>query len=197
MRLPSCLSSAIFRPMPTSKSLAVLVGTVLFAAVSGVGLPYATAAPSQIHHQTRATGSRSPYRSPELWATINVCNPKNAPDVVGVRGSMPGDGQAKDTMYMRFRLQYFEETTHKWAELGHGADSGLLPVGPASRVRQYGRSFTLAAPTRAIKLRGLVSFEWLRGKRVVYSTERVTSAGRKSVAGADPAGYSAATCLLS
>jgi hypothetical protein len=126
-----------------------------------------------------------------------VCNPKNAPDVVGVRGSMPGDGQAKDTMEMRFRLQYYEETTRKWVDLGHGADSGLLPVGPASTVRQYGRSFTLAAPTRAIKLRGLVSFEWLRGKRVVYSTERVTSAGRKSLAGADPTGYSAATCLLS
>jgi len=183
--------------MTRSKSLAVLLATALLAAASGLGLLYATAASAQAHHQTRATGSRSPYRSTELWATINVCNPKNAPDVVGVRGSMPGDGQPKDAMYMRFRLQYYEEATRKWVELGHGADSGLLPVGAASTVRQYGRSFTLAAPTRAIKLRGLVSFEWLRGKRVVYSTERVTSAGRKSLAGADPTGYSAATCLLS
>jgi len=183
--------------MPRSKSLTVLLVTALTVVASGVGLSAATAASGQSNHQSRATGSRSPYRSPELWATINVCNPKNAPDVVGVRGSMPGDGQAKDTMEMRFRLQYYEETTRKWVDLGHGADSGLLPVGPASTVRQYGRSFTLAAPTRAIKLRGLVSFEWLRGKRVVYSTERVTSAGRKSLAGADPTGYSAATCLLS
>jgi hypothetical protein len=183
--------------MPRSKSLAVLLAAALLAVASGVGLPHATAARGHLQHQTHARGSRSPYRSPGLWATINVCSPKNAPNVVGVRGSMPGDGQSKDMMYMRFRLQYYEETTRKWLELGHGADSGMLLVGPASTVRQYGRSFTLAAPTRAVKLRGLVSFEWLRGKRVVYSTERVTSSGRKNVAGADPAGYSAATCLLS
>jgi len=60
-----------------------------------------------------------------------------------------------------------------------------------------GSQSTLAAPTHTVKLRGLVSYEWVRDKRVVYETQRVTTAGRKSVAGADPVGFSSATCLLS
>ena len=183
--------------MSKSNSFALLLGATLLLSAGGVGLSYASAAASGGSQSAREVGTRSPYHSPELWATINVCNPKNAPDVVGVRGSMPGDGEPKDTMYMRFRLEYFEETSHKWTELGHGADSGLLAVGPSNTARQYGRSFTLAAPTHAVKLRGLVSYEWVRDKRVVYSTQRITTAGRKSVAGADPVGFSSATCLLS
>jgi len=169
----------------------------MLAAASAVGLPHAHAATAPTGSRLQAGGAHTPYHSPELWATINVCSPKNAPDVVGVRGSMPGDGEPKDSMYMRFRLEYFEATTQKWLELGHGADSGTLAVGLANTARQYGRSFTLAAPTKSVKLRGLVSFEWVRDKRTVYSTQRVTSAGRKSLAGADPVGYSASTCLLS
>lgn len=185
--------------MASQNRIAVLLAAVLLALASAVGSSYAStvATREQAHAHPRPTGSHAPYHSPELWATINVCSPKNAPDVVGVRGSMPSDGNPKDAMYMRFRLQYYEATTGKWLELGHGADSGMLAVGLASTSRQYGRSFTLAAPARSVKLRGLVSFQWLRGKRVVFSTQRVTTGARKSVAGADPAGYSAATCLLS
>jgi len=186
--------------MPSSKLLAAPLSAALLLATTVALLPGARAAVAQNVGQLAparsSTSSRGPYHSPELWATINVCNPKNAPYVVGVRGSMPGDGEPKDAMYMSFRLQYYEETTHKWAELGHGAASGPLSVGPASTVRQYGRSFTLAAPTHAVKLRGVVAFEWIRGKRTVYATERVTTAGRKNVAGADPTGFSAATCSL-
>jgi hypothetical protein len=182
--------------MPIPRRPAALLTVLLLAAAGAAVAPYASAAGAKLRANLRASAQHSPYRSPELWATINVCNPKNAPDVVGVRGSMPGDGQPKDTMYMRFRLQYYEETTRKWLELGHGADSGMLAIGLASTVRQYGRSFTLAAPPRPVKLRGLVSFEWVRDKHVVYSAQRTTTAGRKSLAGADPAGFSAATCLL-
>ena len=181
--------------MFTSRT-AILAAAAL-AAASSAGFPLATASGQRPHGQLRQAGSHSPYRSRELWATINVCNPKNAPDLIGVRGSMPGDGEPKDTMYMRFRLQYYDTTSGKWLELGRSADSGLLPVGSAAAVRQYGRSFTLAAPTHPFKLRGLVNFQWLRGKRFVYSTQRVTTAGRKSFAGADPPGFSAATCLFS
>jgi hypothetical protein len=178
------------------KSAAALLIAALACAL-GAALPYAMAAGPPAHEQRSATPVHSPYHSHELWATINVCNPKDAPNVVGVRGSMPGDGESKDMMYMRFRLEYYETSSRKWIELGHGADSGLLPVGTAGSVRQYGRSFTLAAPSHPFELRGVVSFEWLRGKHVVYSTQRSTTAGRKSFAGADPTGFSAATCLIS
>jgi hypothetical protein len=178
----------------TRSTLAALVAVL--ACGCAATLPYAIAAGPLAGHPRDAT-THSPYHSRELWATINVCSPKDAPDVVGVRGSMPGDGQAKDMMYMRFRLEYYETTSRRWVELGHGADSGMLPVGNAGSIRQYGRSFTLAAPSHAFQLRGLVSFEWLRGKRVEYSTQRITSAPHRSLAGANPSGFSAATCQIS
>lgn len=181
--------------MPSQKTLAALTAAALLVIAASTGLPHASAAGTYAHAHLHADGSRSPYRSPELWATINVCSPKNAPDVVGVRGSMPGDGNAKDAMYMRFSLQYYEASTGKWL-LSRGGETSLLAVGSASTGRQYGRSFTLTAPTQPKTLRGVVSFEWVRDKRVVFSTERVTTAGRKA-AGADPVGYSAETCLLS
>jgi hypothetical protein len=170
---------------------------VLFAALAcgcAVALPHAVAAGPRAQHP-RDAATHAPYRSRELWATINICNPKGAPDVVGVRGSMPGDGQPKDMMYMRFRLEYYDAKAAKWRELEH-SDSGLLPVGTAGAIRQYGRTITLSKSAESFKVRGLVSFEWLRGKHVDYSTERITTAPHKSSAGANPQGFSAATCQI-
>jgi hypothetical protein len=185
----------MFRSVSGSKlTTAVLLAAAVSAASATI--PYATAA-KRPDLARSAAGSHAPYRSHELWATINVCNPKDAPNVVGVRGSMPSDGQPKDMMLMRFQLQYFDAATGKWVEVGQSADSGLLRVGSGASTRQDGRSFTLATSSHSFQLRGLVTFEWVRGKRVVYSTQRTTTAGHKSLAGADPTGYSAADCSFS
>jgi hypothetical protein len=142
---------------------------------------------------------RALLRSPQLWATVDVCNPTDQPDTVGIRGSMPGDSHPKDAMYMRFRLQYLNSTTKLWVDLDHGADSGFVAVGAAKSARQTGRSFQLvpAAGQAAVILRGVVSFEWRVGSSVKYVVSRPTTAGHKSLAGADPAGFSAAECSLS
>ncbi len=135
--------------------------------------------------------------STELWATIDVCNPPHQRNTVGVRGSMPGDGQAHDAMFMRFRLQYMDLKLHRWVDLAR-ADSGFLPVGSARMARQAGRSFVLYPPAggAAFMLRGVVSFQWRRRSRVLAALSRATKAGHKSLAGADPPNYSAATCRL-
>ncbi len=136
--------------------------------------------------------------SRELWATIDVCNPADQRDYVGIRGSMPGDRHPHDRMFMSFRLQYMDAATKNWVNLGSKAPL-FLPVGPGDSVRQGGRSFQIvprpSAP--ASTFRGVVDFEWRRGKTVIQSTSRATSAGRKSLAGADPGGFSAATCAIS
>lgn len=136
--------------------------------------------------------------SRELWATVNVCSPKDQPNTIGIRGSMPGDGQPKDAMYMRFRVQYQDATTKQWLDLAQGADSGFLKVGSAQLARQAGRSFQFAqaAGKPAYGLRGDVVFQWRRGATVLQTTTVATTAGHKSLAGADPSGYSAATCTL-
>jgi hypothetical protein len=145
-----------------------------------------------------ATPAPAILRSSQLWATIDVCNPSDQPDTVGVRGSMPGDAHSKDAMFMRFRLQYLNSATKHWVDLANGADSGFVAVGAAKSARQAGFTFQLTpvAGKPAFMLRGVVSFEWRRGSTVAYAVSRPTTASHKSLSGADPAGFSAAACLI-
>ncbi len=144
------------------------------------------------------TQSQRLLHSRDLWATVNVCNPKDQPDTIGIRGSMPGDGHVKDIMYMRFKVQYQDPTTKQWIDLGHEADSGYLKVGSAALARQDGRSFQFAqvAGKPAYTLRGDVIFQWRRGATVLQTATVPTTSSHTSLAGADPAGYSAAICTL-
>ncbi len=168
--------------------------TLLALACALLGPPLATSA-------TRAKSSSSVNepalrRSEQLWATIDICNPADQPDTVGIRGSMPGDGQARDTMYMHFRLQYMNTTSKRWVDLASGAQSGFVGLGSAKAARQTGWSFRLASGQPAFQLRGVVTFEWRHGASIVYSLSRPTTTGHHSLAGADPASFSAATCSL-
>ncbi|HEX4188440.1 MAG TPA: hypothetical protein VHY83_11125 [Solirubrobacteraceae bacterium] len=170
------------RPLVAASALAALLA------------PYATAAAAGQAATARAAGSVLSSR--QLWATINVCNPTDQPEIVGVRGSMPSDGHARDRMYMSFRLQYLSTATNHWADLA-GATPVFISVGSGT-ARQGGQSFQLmpAAGRPAFTLRGLVEFQWRRGRAVLQSTRRPTSAGHVSLAGADPRGFSAATCRI-
>jgi hypothetical protein len=148
-------------------------------------------------HKT-STLERELLHSHALWATIDVCDPADQPSTVGVRGSMPGDGHPHDTMYMSFRLQYLDSATKSWINLSSGASSSFVAVGSGASARQGGTSFALkpVAGKPAVKLRGVVDFQWRRGKTIVVSDAEPTAAGHLSLAGADPANYSAATCVI-
>jgi hypothetical protein len=175
------------------RSLALLAATAacLLPAVASA----ATAAPGT---SREAPLLKALLRSRELWATIDVCNPADQPDFVGIRGSMPGDKQVHDKMYMSFRLQYMDATSKKWVDLSSAKAAAYVFVGPSGSVRQGGRSFQLVprAGKPASTLRGVVDYQWRRGKTILQSTSRPTTAGHKSLAGADPAGFSAASCLI-
>jgi hypothetical protein len=136
-------------------------------------------------------------RSRALWATVDVCNPKDQPNTIGIRGSMPGDRRHADTLYMRFRVQYQDPSSHRWVNVARGGDSGFLKVGSAAVARQDGQSFRFAAGGTAFTLRGYVTFQWRRGRSVLGTIGKPTGAGHHSLAGADPKNYSAAVCRLS
>jgi hypothetical protein len=140
---------------------------------------------------------RALLSSHELWATIDVCDPADEPNTVGIRGSMPGDDQANQKMYMSFRLQYLN--AHKqWLDVASGASSSFVAVGSGASARQGGATFDLK-PVQGqppVTLRGVVDFEWRHGKTVVLSATRTSAVGHKSLAGADPANFSAATCVI-
>ncbi len=179
------------RPHATSIALAVVLAT---SALAGSAYAKAAARPGT---SKSSTLERALLHSHELWATIDVCNPADQPNTIGIRGSMPGDGHAHDKMYMSFRLQYMN-TSKQWVNLASGASSGFVAVGSGASARQGGTSFELkpVAGKPAVTLRGVVDFEWRQGKTVEVSAAEPSSAGHKSLAGADPANFSAATCVI-
>jgi hypothetical protein len=134
--------------------------------------------------------------SPLLWATIDICNTKAHPDTIGIRGSMPGTGDAGESMFMQFRVEYLRSGV--WTNIGARATSPFEPLGSAaSGVRQAGVDFTISVGTQPhYLLRGVVTFQWRRGGVVVATTLRSTSAGHSVGAGADPRGYSASVCSI-
>jgi hypothetical protein len=178
-------------------ALAALVALSLSGAVPALA-PGSARAVTQPNKATRATEAAPLLRSRLLWATIDVCNATDQPDTIGIRGSMPGDHVAHDTMFMRFRLQYMNTTTKAWVDLTKGAAEAYTNVGTGASARQAGRSFQLnpVAGQPPFTLRGVVNFEWRRRGTVVAQASRATSAGRVSLAGSDPEGFSAATCLI-
>ena len=132
-----------------------------------------------------------------LWATIDECRSLPTGELVGLRASMPGTGDANEQMFMRFRLQYSGPGTSGWRVLG--GSSALVNAGSAAYAsRQAGLSFQLTVSTTPGTLvRGVVAFQWRSGSTIVRSARRLTSAGREPSAGAHPPGYSAARCTVS
>jgi hypothetical protein len=134
--------------------------------------------------------------SPALWATIDVCNPPDQRYTIGIRGSMPSDGQAHDTMFMRFRLQRMDKTRHHFVDLP-GAASAYLAMGSSLGGAEAGRSFTLVRPAgAAFVLRGVVTFQWRHASKVLETISRATKAGHLAQTGADPPKFSATTCRI-
>lgn len=128
------------------------------------------------------------------WATVNVCDTPSLPDVVGIRGAMPGLRRTS-TMFMRFRLQY--RAGRRWKFLGAGADSAFIKVATGRRiVFTYGWSFTVRAPPGGARMRGVVLFRWTARGRVLKRSRRVTAGGHRGTVGSDPPGFSAASCTV-
>ena len=164
--------------------------------VAGALLSAASCAPAPVAEAAARPSFRPLAQSPELWATVDMCNTAHHPHAIGIRGSMPTDGHPHDTMYMRFLVQALDTTTHQWADIGKSADSGFVPIGSAAATRQAGRTFEFTPAATTYTLRGYVEFQWRRGGRVVHLLAHPTATGHTSLAGAEPKGFSAATCTL-
>ena len=141
-----------------------------------------------------AVAARSP------WATVNVCDTAAHPDTIGVRGSMPTTASGASELFMRFQLQY-QRSDGTWRPLTSGGDSGFIDAGRARGrgSRQAGHSFIVSPPPagNVYTLRGVVTFEWrAKDGTVVRRARKRTTAGHRSTAGADPAGFSAAECTI-
>jgi hypothetical protein len=138
-------------------------------------------------------------RQPETWATVNLCDTQSRPNEMGIRGSMTGLARTS-RMFMRFRVQ-FQNAEGAWRTIKSGplSDSGWVRVATGRRgVHDAGWTFEFKPPASggAHVLRGVVSFEWRRDKRVVERARAFTEEGHPGTAGAEPIDFSDATCEI-
>jgi hypothetical protein len=138
-------------------------------------------------------------RPKDLWATVNGCDTKAHPNMMSLRASMPGDGDATK-MYMRFAAQYFNRDKQLWYDVaGTDGTSKWLYVGSGRKAWvQMGYTFgfkPLKSP-RTYVLRGVVDFEWRKSRRVVRRLHLNTKGGRGATKGADPPGFSSGLCEI-
>jgi hypothetical protein len=136
-----------------------------------------------------ASASHVRAREPKVWATVNVCDTEQHPNVIGIRAALPA---RRARAALRFRVQYHDLAADRWRWV-RAADSGWRKAGHA---RETGWSFEVTDDGTPI-LRGVVDYRWTRLGKVVRRAHRITETGHKSTAGADPPGFSAATCRIS
>ena len=140
-----------------------------------------------------AVAMARPAQSDRLWATVNVCDTARHPNEVGIRASMPGFPR-RAVRRMRFRVQWRDGDRWRFVT---GADSGWRKLSRSSgRAIESGWSFEFEPPAKPITFRGVVRFRWLRDGKVVSRAVEITETGHRSTAGADPDGFSAASCSI-
>jgi hypothetical protein len=132
-------------------------------------------------------------RSRDLWATVNVCKKKDTQDIIGIRGQMPSLGFAT-SMSLDVQVEFWSRDNARFEPIP-GAVQHVRLGTAAHTVLQGGASFKFQPP--AGELRGVVTFEWKRGRKVLARATRKTTHGHKHVDFADPPGYSAGICTLS
>ena len=122
------------------------------------------------------------------WATVNFCDTARHPAEIGIRAALPQRRGRVATV--RYRVQYRDLSDGRWRYV-RAADSGWRRV----RATETGWTFEVAGSGTRI-LRGVVFYRWSRHGTVARRARRVTEGGHRSTVGADPDGFSAATCRI-
>jgi hypothetical protein len=144
--------------------------------------------------QIRAAVNRA-ENSPDLWATINICNTAQFPNYIGVRGQMPALGFTA-TISMDVGVEYYSIASKKFEQVGSVQHVNL---GRSTKgVHQGGVRFPFQAPAagETYQLRGFITFNWWYRGKLIGSAVHRTKHGQKNVDYSDPPGYSAGICLI-
>ncbi|HKE81721.1 MAG TPA: hypothetical protein VKB54_20555 [Solirubrobacteraceae bacterium] len=117
---------------------------------------------------------------PNLWATVNLCDPPSKPGAVGIRVSIPREKGAPE-QWARIRLQWFDSKVRAWRRVRSGGDAGWARIGIGTRLVEGGTTFTFPPPPTdsRLVLRGVVDVEWRDGRDVVDRARLRTSGGHR------------------
>jgi hypothetical protein len=152
------LASALAAPVSSAQAAV--------PAVSGGSPQPVTSGGAEARSGVHAAAASSQY----LWATVNRCDTASSPNQMGVRASMPGNGE-RQRMYMRFRAQYWDGDA--WRPVAGVGVSRWVYAGSARyRSRQAGWTFDFDQPDAGstYTLRGVVEYQW--------RAQKVKGAGR-------------------
>lgn len=131
-------------------------------------------------------------RSTHLWATVNVCDTRQHPNMLGIRAQMPALGFPAHLSIL-IQVDYWSSAHKRFVVDPSPHASRLSRLGVVSfGYEQGGHSFSFT-PGR---FRATVTFEWRRSGKLLLSVTRRTSAGHSDADHADPAGFSAGFCTI-
>jgi hypothetical protein len=130
-------------------------------------------------------------RSPDLWATVNLCNTRSYPHELGLRGQMPGLGFGAQE-YMTFEVYY--RSGGRYVPIPSTRERMALGRQSGSSLHQAGVTFTFTQPA---VLEGRITFTWKRGGTRLGQVVLATTGRHKHVDFGDPRGHSAASCTIS
>jgi hypothetical protein len=179
------------------RSLRAAVPATVLAAAAPIAAAAATSKPAKppTAAQIRAA-VRQAKASPDLWATVNVCDTADHPDQIGIRGQVPGLG-FRTRILMSVTVQYYSSTTQRFESTSatQDIDLGLLQKGS----QQAGYTFPFKPPVagQTYVLRGVIDVRWRLGSKTLGSAVVHTKHGYTGVRFSDPPRYSAGTCAIS
>jgi hypothetical protein len=137
---------------------------------------------------------RSAARSPDLWATVNICNTTSYRNKLGIRGQMPALGFPSQ-LTMTIDVDYWASAQKQFKAIP-GFKKQLVVLGTFGfGVQQGGTTFSFEP--HAGLLRGRITFEWKRAGKALGYIVRGTTGNHKQVDQAHPPGHSAPTCTIS
>lgn len=168
--------------------------TLLTAAIAVTVIVPAAAAKAPTKRQiARAIGSAT--RSKSLWATVNICNSRRHPHMIGIRGQMPTLGFSA-TLSMRIQLNYWSTTAKAFAPITSPNAVATRPLGSVSTgLQQDGAEFRFSKQATGM-FDATVVFTWTRGGKVIGRATRNTTANHHDADFGSPPHYSAARCLI-
>ena len=165
-------------------------GLIAAIALAAPIAAYAAAARAPTRAQIRRAISRAEH-SRNLWATVDICNTKRHPRVLGIRGQMPSLGFAA-SHEVNIRVDY--QPTPKIGFKPSRVSKSVALGNSANRLLQGGWMWQF--PKHTGPLRGTVTFAWRRGHQLLGRVTRTTTGGHHDVEFGDPRRFSAAQCNI-
>ena len=166
---------------------AILVGVAVATttALAGSGPP-----PNQV----RAALAKA-RQSKDLWATVNVCEPRRAPQLVGVRAQMPALGFPAQ-LSIAISLEYWNVAQQRYVTIDKPNAQASVTLGTVTAgVEQGGETFAFN-PRPGAFLRATVTFSWRRKGRLLLTQTRHTTGGHHDADHGVPAHFTSAHCRI-